>query len=125
MAGKSKHWDARGRECFGGLDLKGIFRDGESRRLLNNFMLHRLLIHPFVEIRLRVADPREGHITWYGVGCDRSLHIEFNVRQVEAFRRLWRQKGRGKWACEELGGFVTFRLAGRVTLDGLARWTGR
>lgn len=112
---KQKHFDAKGRECYGWLDLKEIITNKESLDLLKRFMLFRLNVYPFIEIRIFPSHPESAEIRLYGCGNDQVRSIELNPPQLDRLRKFYLQAGKRGWKVEKTERFIAFRRDARVT----------
>lgn len=113
-----KHFDALGHTIYNGLELSEIIIDTKSLYLLKQYRLGRLIVYPFIEIRIFPNHPESGEIRLYGCGSDVARPVEFNPMQLSKMRKFYGRALAAGWTVEKTAAFVAFRRGARVTLFG-------
>lgn len=117
-----KHYDAAGHLVYSWNCLIHQITHKPSQALLKKSLLCKVVVHPFIQIR--VPKPFLGHVEviHYGTGCNSCRSRDLDARAISALRRFYKRAWRSGWTVEDGPLFVTFSREARVTRDPLRRW---
>ena len=121
---KNQHFDAAGHACHSWIDLLKIIEHKPSQAILRQCMLFQVIVHPYVQIRLRKPFDGAVEVIHYGTGNKSERTEVLSSRQTEALRRFFLRANKSGWLVENGIKFVTFTRLARVTRDPLRRFSG-